>query len=224
MVEGSAMTDNLVPLSTGPRKASKEVRRQQLIEATIDTLARRGYAATTLADVAKTAGLSGGIVNFHFESKEKLLVETLRALAGEYRTNWRSALAMAGKSSAERLEAILSADFNEVVCTQRKLAAWCAFWAEAQSRPTYLDHCSANDEEYQETITRVVGEIIGEGHYPYDAARIARGVEAMMEGIWLDMMTMQSPITREEGMKTVFACLAAFFPRHFTAAGAKVPG
>jgi hypothetical protein len=46
----------------------------------------------------------------------------------------------------------------------------------------------------------------------------------MMEGIWLDMMTMQSPITREEGMKTVSACLAAFFPRHFTAAGAKVPG
>jgi hypothetical protein len=70
----------------------------------------------------------------------------------------------------------------------------------------------------------VVGEIISEGQYPYDAAPIARGVEAMMEGIWLDMMTMQSPITREEGMKTVFACLAAFFPRHFTAEGAKVSG
>ncbi|HEX3217144.1 MAG TPA: TetR family transcriptional regulator, partial [Aestuariivirgaceae bacterium] len=52
------MTDNLVPLSSGPRKASTEVRRQQLIEATIDILARRGYAATTLADVARTAGLS----------------------------------------------------------------------------------------------------------------------------------------------------------------------
>ena len=46
---------------------------------------------------------------------------------------------------------------------------------------------------------------------------------ALPEGIWLDMMTMQSPITREEGMRTVFACLAAFFPKHFTAEGAKVP-
>ncbi|TIW66945.1 MAG: TetR family transcriptional regulator, partial [Mesorhizobium sp.] len=33
------------------RKASKEVRQLQLIEATIDSLAKRGYAETTMADV-----------------------------------------------------------------------------------------------------------------------------------------------------------------------------
>ncbi|HTO33990.1 MAG TPA: TetR family transcriptional regulator, partial [Pararhizobium sp.] len=38
------------------RKASQETRRQQLIEATIDSLAKRGYAETTLADVANGAG------------------------------------------------------------------------------------------------------------------------------------------------------------------------
>ena len=65
------------------RKASKETRRQQLIEATIDSLARRGYSETTMADVADGAGLSRGIVNFHFESKEKLLVATLQYMADE---------------------------------------------------------------------------------------------------------------------------------------------
>ncbi len=34
------------------RKASKEARRQQLIEATIDSLSKRGYSETTLADIA----------------------------------------------------------------------------------------------------------------------------------------------------------------------------
>src|SRR5262245_10309114 len=60
------------------RKASKDVRRLQLIEATIDVMARKGYAGTTMADVAKQAGLSSGIVNFHFETKENLLAETLK--------------------------------------------------------------------------------------------------------------------------------------------------
>ena len=55
-------------------------------------MARKGYAGTTMADVAKAAGLSSGIVNFHFETKEKLLVDTLRALAEEYRANWHAAL------------------------------------------------------------------------------------------------------------------------------------
>ncbi|WP_457155514.1 TetR family transcriptional regulator, partial [Mesorhizobium sp. P5_C1] len=65
------------------RKASKEVRQLQLIEATIDSLAKRGYSETTMADVADGAGLSRGIVNFHFESKEKLLIATLQHMYDE---------------------------------------------------------------------------------------------------------------------------------------------
>ena len=47
----------------GPRKASRDVRRRQLIEATIDVLAARGYASLTIGDVARRAGLSMGIIN-----------------------------------------------------------------------------------------------------------------------------------------------------------------
>ena len=68
-----------------PRKLSREFRRQQLIDSTIETIAARGYARTTLTDVANHAGLSHGLVNFHFQSKEKLLAETLLFLAEEYR-------------------------------------------------------------------------------------------------------------------------------------------
>src|SRR5436190_24079044 len=89
------------------RKASKDVRRQQLIEATIDVMARKGYAGTTMADVAKQAGLSSGIVNFHFETKENLLAETLKMLSDEYRGNWQKALAdTIGLPPAKRLEAL----------------------------------------------------------------------------------------------------------------------
>ena len=35
-------------------------------------------------DVSQGAGLSQGIVNFHFKSKELLLIETLRFISNEY--------------------------------------------------------------------------------------------------------------------------------------------
>ena len=206
--------------STGPRKASKELRRQQLIEATIGAIARKGYAALTLAEVAKAAGLSGGIVNFHFESKEKLLVATLRHLAEEYRQNWQDALNAAGSCPAARLAALATADFNDVVCTPVKLAAWSAFWAEAQNRPTYMEHCGANDAEFHATVRGIVAEIIAEGHYAErDPARIARAIDAILEGLWLDLITSYSPVTREEAVKTVYSCLNAFFSEHFTPSG-----
>src|SRR4051812_22169827 len=131
------------------RKASKETRRQQLIEATIDSLARRGYSETTMADVADGAGLSRGIVNFHFESKEKLLVATLQYMADEYSQHWRAALQKAGDRSAHQLLTLVAADFDRSICTKRKLAAWCAFWGEAKSRPTYQSLCGARDAAYQ---------------------------------------------------------------------------
>jgi AcrR family transcriptional regulator len=72
----TAVATDLEPARKGDadkrsRKAAKEVRQVQLIEATIDSLAKRDYSETTMADVADGAGLSRGIVNFHFESKEK---------------------------------------------------------------------------------------------------------------------------------------------------------
>ena len=50
--------------SGGSRAATKALRRQQLIDSTVDSIAKRGFSGTTLADVADGAGLSRGIVNF----------------------------------------------------------------------------------------------------------------------------------------------------------------
>jgi AcrR family transcriptional regulator len=201
------------------RKASKEIRRQQLIEATIDVMARKGYSGTTMLDVAKAAGLSSGIVNFHFETKEKLLVETLKYLADEYRANWHKALAAGGDDPAGQLRSLLFSDFNPEICSPRKLAAWCAFWAEAQSRPTYLEHCGSNDEEYSAIVLDLCKAIIGKGRYPLVPELIARALDALLEGLWLDLMTMAKPYSLDDAKQTIAACLHAFFPKHYPAAG-----
>ena len=63
---------------TKRRTASKEERQVQLIKATIRSIARHGLSLTTMATVAKEAKLSQGIINLHFQSKDRLLEETLR--------------------------------------------------------------------------------------------------------------------------------------------------
>ncbi|MGH6906294.1 MAG: TetR family transcriptional regulator C-terminal domain-containing protein, partial [Aestuariivirga sp.] len=205
-----------VPL---PRKASRAQRRQQLIDATVECLARRGYAQTTLTDVANLAGLSHGLVNFHFETKQKLLIETLLFLAAEYRENWTRALAAAGESPEHQLEALIAADFNETVCTQSKLTAWCAFWGEAQSRPIYQETCGSNDLKYISMLEGICGRIIRNGGYDLDAVQVARILRVTIEGLWLDLMSLNMSYSREEARKTAFGCAAAFFPEHFDEGG-----
>jgi AcrR family transcriptional regulator len=123
-----------------------------LIDATIEVLARKGFSALTVSDVAKAAGLSVGIINFHFESKEKLLSACLSSLADEYYRNWQRALATPKATDAEKLRLMMLGDINESVFTNDKLGAWIAFWGETQGRPTYMEICSAYDNERTDTI------------------------------------------------------------------------
>lgn len=197
------------------RKASKETRRQQLIEATIDSLARRGYSETTMADVADGAGLSRGIVNFHFESKEKLLVATLQAMADEYSAHWRAALVKAGDRPADQLKALVAADFDRAICNKRKLAAWCAFWGEAKSRPTYQALCGARDEAYQQVFIDLCERLRDEGGYDFDPTATALGISAMLEGLWLRLMMGTEDVTREIALKAANEFLGSAFPRHY---------
>lgn len=208
--------DDAPPL---PRKASRQSRREQLIEATIASIANRGYSRTTLTEVANIAGLSHGLVNFHFQTKEKLLAETLVFLAEEYREHWTAALAAAPDEPAARLDALLRADFSEKVSAPDRLAAWCAFWGEAQSRPIYQEKCGSNDREYVEVLEGICARLATAEGTRFDPVHIARVIRVTVEGVWLDLITMTTPYARAEAMRTVYTCAAAFFPSRFTEDG-----
>lgn len=202
-------------LAPQPRKASRTARRVQLIESTIETLATRGFARTTLTEVARMAGLSHGLVNFHFETKDKLLAETLVYLAEEYRQNWTQALDASGPAPADQLAGLLKADFNPAICTPARLSAWCSFWGEAQSRPLYQERCGSNDDDYIRILEDICARLCAEGGYRLHPQRTARVLRVTTEGVWLDLMTMRAPYDRDEAWATVRAAVEAFFPQHF---------
>ncbi|GAB5470380.1 MAG: TetR family transcriptional regulator C-terminal domain-containing protein [Rhodospirillales bacterium] len=202
------------------RAASKALRRQQLIDSTIDSIAKRGFADTTLADVAAGAGLSRGIVNFHFESKDQLLVATLQYLADEYRDNWQSALARAGDGAIQRLLALVTADFEARVCNRKKIAVWYAFWGEAKSRPTYLKLCAARDAEYEAVMRSVCGALIAEAPGPaLDLRRVVSGIGALTDGLWLDVLLEPKAVDRASALATTLLFLSGLFPAHLAADG-----
>lgn len=201
------------------RKSSKAARRQQIINATIATLAKRGLAQTTLTEVAAAAGISHGLVIFHFQSKDNLLAETLNFMSEEYRGNWQRAFDAAADDPASKIDALLRADFEPAICEPQKLVAWCAFWGEAQSRPFYYERNGGNDAAYIALLEQLCRELIADGGYQLDATRAARVLRTTSEGTWLDLMSVRPAYNREEALRTVHFAAAALFPRHFSQSG-----
>ncbi|PZF77507.1 TetR family transcriptional regulator [Aestuariivirga litoralis] len=202
------------PLRT-PRTLSREERRTQLFEATLATIAECGFSRTTLTEVARRAGLSHGLVLFHFDTKERLLVETLDYLSDEYKANWQAALDASGPAPEEKLAALVEADFAPQVCQPSRVNAWSAYWGESQSRPLYLSKCGENDALYIRMLEDVCAGMNASHGYATDPARAARLIRITIEGTWLEMMTLLNPYDQQEAKCTVWTCASLLYPRHF---------
>lgn len=55
-------------------------RREQIINCAIDTIASLGYAQTSLAEIAKRAKISKGIITYYFSSKDELIQQVLASI------------------------------------------------------------------------------------------------------------------------------------------------
>jgi TetR/AcrR family transcriptional repressor of bet genes len=213
---GNLMTQSQPQTAPLSRAEGKQRSRQKLITATINSIAKRGFADTTLARVAEGAGLSRGIVNFHFRTKDALFLETLKFMSREYRTNWVHAFDEAGPSTAEKLEAVLMVDFEPPISNRNRIAVWFAFYGEAKSRPTYIKSCMEPDDLSHDTLINLCTTIIEEGEYEgRDAKVIAFGLSAIVEGVWLDILLNPDSISIDRGREIVRSYIQALFPKHF---------
>jgi TetR/AcrR family transcriptional repressor of bet genes len=179
-------------------------------------VANRGLADTTIATVAREAGLSQGIINLHFKTKERLLTETLRYLADEYRNACHEAAARTEGSPEAGLTAMVELDFQRGICERSKLAVWFAFWGERRFRPTYRRICSERDRSYDDMVRVLCTQLCEHGGYPeVDPALVADGLSALTDGLWLDLLVRPESMTRDLARRISLTYLADAFPRHF---------
>jgi len=61
-------------------------RRRQIVECAIETIAKLGYAQSSLAQIAKRAGISKGVILYHFANKDELIEQVVTDIyiAGVY--------------------------------------------------------------------------------------------------------------------------------------------
>lgn len=197
------------------RTASRERRRQQLIDSTMKCIARKGIGSTTLGDVASDAGLSQGIVNLHFDSKDNLLTETLRHLSDEYRMRFDAALASAEQPAAQ-LYALMQLDLHPSVCDWRKVAVWYAFWSEVAARPTYREICAASDEYYDEVLEGLCQQLVADGNYSnVKAENVTMNLMSMTNGMWLACLISAKSFDRNAAMSAIDEYLTNTFPQHY---------
>lgn len=190
-----------------------EARRRQIIDATIRSIAEHGLNSTTLATVAEAAGLSQGILIFHFKTKNRLLEETLRFSSWEYTKNWQAAAADAAPDRLAMLVALVVTDFLPAVCNTKTLALWHAFLGEADARPMYRTICEADDAERIKAMLEFCGELLAQNPNPQWTPELAAlSIDSLSDGLWQNFHMSGGAMDQGKCLEVVLHFLGVIFP------------
>ena len=72
-----------VPADEPERTFIETARRAQIVTAAIDTIADGGYGGASFARIAERAGISRGLISYHFADKDDLMKEVVHQAAEE---------------------------------------------------------------------------------------------------------------------------------------------
>lgn len=218
MPTASQPASNLPPEKKRREIRSRSERRQQLIDATIRCIAQHGLSATTMQLVTREAGLSLGIANLHFQSKENLLTETLRHVTREYNEGLLGILSNEGcPTLAATLAQLIDFQLSRGVTQRQKMAVWFAYYGEAGARPVYQRICSSSDRLAEKRIETLFADVIVEGGYSGRNARdLATGYLALIDGLWLGLLVAPRDLNKTRAKTVAKAYLQQAFPKHVT--------
>ena len=214
-IERNDRTDTMSASILGQSSTARLDRRKQLIDATVSVIYRDGLSRLTLAKVATTAGLSTGIVNSYFKSKEQLLLDTLQVLVLEYETAINKVLD--GKmSSEEALHRLVDVLLSPELCDPEKAAVWYAFMGESQTREGYNAAVRAREQVIRDRIAGIFSEFFEVfGDPEIDSLAIARGFDAMIDSFWAECAMTPDVFDHGAAKATCYGYLRSVLPGGF---------
>lgn len=171
----------------------EDLRRRQLIAATITSIHEQGFANATISRISKTAGLSGGIVAHYFEDKAGLLAATMRSLAQNLLRETVKRL-NAATTPRERIDAVILANFSDEQNDPESVSAWLAFWSEARKTPALWRIQKINERRLLSNLRHAFKQLLPEE----EAVMAAAGLAAMIEGLWLRCALSNGPLTIDQ--------------------------
>jgi AcrR family transcriptional regulator len=177
-----------------PRQAP-DLRREQILDAVVVQIVERGLNAIRAADVAKSLGISPGLIFYYFPSKERWLAE---------------AFAYAAQRDLEELDRILARPSSAVDRLQAALALyaptgkahgwqlWIDGWAAALREPEMRRVFRQLDLAWQQRLTAVIASGISTGEMSSaEPADSARRIAAFLDGLAVQVIVREDSLSRE---------------------------
>lgn len=166
------------------------IRRQQMVQAAVAVMAAKGWNETSIDEVTKAAGVSRGLVSYHFKDKADLLSAVLASCRAAF-NEAVSAASGVTDDEPERLRLVVRAALHQIPENPVNYQVFLHFAANAGTHPELGEQIRTLYSEYRAVITR--GIAAGQQHGVYradlDPVATAAQISGAIMGLALQWLT-----------------------------------
>mgnify|MGYP000391424040 CR=1 FL=1 len=165
--------------SRARRSSISELRRRELAEAALRTVQKFGLKGTTVHRVSEEAGISHGLLHYHYKTKSDLLEATVKL--NNYNITRQVLHAMKQcETPGARLKAVLWGNLCPEVLTVETAHAWASYAGEAAFNANLGRIVRMIERRLISNLAYDLRKIVSKD----DALRIARFLTLQLDGIW----------------------------------------
>lgn len=159
-------------------------RRAELLEAARRLVAERGMFSTRVADIATATNVSGGLIHYHFATKDILMAEMLRASSLEERLELRQMATSAG-TAVDRLDRVIRYYIPRARDDQ-SWKLWIEAWAAGLRSPEVQEILAELETAWIDTLVWIIRDGVASGEFVCDdPVGAAERIDGMLDGLLL---------------------------------------
>ena len=172
-----------------------QVRREEILSATVEQIQRVGIDSLRIADVARSMSVSPALLIYHFQTKENLVAAAFRHAAE--RDLLRMARIVAGSASAPaRLMEALR--WYAPSGKARGWTLWIDGWSSAMRNAMLAEVISDLDARWRQSVADLIAEGIEAGDFASDdPMAAATRITALLDGLAVKALVHRRGISRD---------------------------
>ena len=156
LLNESSMTGGPMPGT----KAGEAARREQVLNAAYDLATKRGLTAVTIRDVADRAGLSSGLVLFHFGTKQQLLLALLDWVLAATTVLRVGPEILGIASPVDRLLALVRQEMERLAAEPARIRLFFDFWSDATRNRAIRVRMKRDLDRYRDAFTPIAADVL----------------------------------------------------------------
>ena len=164
-----------------PKVGMEKIRKQQLIEATLESVEKHGLQGTTISSISKLAGVSSGIISHYFGGKGGLIKGTTIYLLEQLRQDFLAQFQDEKPSPQERINFIINANFSTAQSSNTAAISWLSFWVLSMHSEELSQLQKVNHARLSSNLRYAFKDLV----QPEHIMRCTSILAAQIDGQWL---------------------------------------